>query len=51
MIAGKMVYDPHPSEDGLTAITETYMIFKNARALLNHQIDELIQEEAGIPNG
>lgn len=28
MINDKMVYDPHPSEAGLTAITERYLIFR-----------------------
>ncbi|MBA4019155.1 MAG: hypothetical protein C0483_18470 [Pirellula sp.] len=28
MIDGKIVYDPHPSEAGLTAIIEQYLIFK-----------------------
>lgn len=27
-IGGKLVYDPHPSEAGLTAIAEEYLIFK-----------------------
>lgn len=28
MIGSKQVYDPHPSEDGLTAICEQYLIFR-----------------------
>ncbi len=28
-LKGKIVYDPHPSEAGLTAITEQYLIFKS----------------------
>ena len=28
MLDGQIVYDPHPSEAGLTAIAEEYLIFK-----------------------